>query len=288
MATPAESTTMRLLGLPADTRALIVNADDYGMCHANNGAICQALDAGIVTSTSLMTPCAWAPGALQWLADHPGTAFAVHLTLLSDFAPYRWGPVCPRNQVPTLVDETGFFHLWDRRAELLAKATLEEVEAEFRAQIGVVQAAGLAPTHLDWHSLADGGREDIFDLTVRLAREHGLAMRVHLPHHGAALRERCLPCVDYPVLDSYHIAAADKPAHLARLLRDLPPGLTEWALHPSLGTDEARALEPENWRVRRADLDFALSPEARALIEEEGIVLLDYRTLQAAWNAVTG
>ena len=37
------------------------------------------------------------------------------------------------------------------------------------AQIETVLAAGLAPTHLDWHCLRDGGRPDVFDLTRGLA-----------------------------------------------------------------------------------------------------------------------
>lgn len=56
-----------LLGYPADARLLIVNADDFGMCHAINEAILQTLKAGIVSSTTLMVPCPWAPHAMQLL-----------------------------------------------------------------------------------------------------------------------------------------------------------------------------------------------------------------------------
>ncbi len=276
--------TNQLLGYPDDARLLIVNADDFGMCHAVNAAILQAWRDGIVASTSLMAPCPWAPHAVQLLREHPALPFAAHLTLVRDFESYRWGPVAARHEVPSLVDETGDFYIFDRRAALLDQARIEEVEIEFRAQIDTVLSAGLRPDHLDWHSLADGGREDIFELTVALAREHGLAMRVHDRDHADACRSRGLPVPDHDVLDSYHLDPDEKPARFAELLRRLPPGLTEWALHPSLGNDEARALEPETWRVRRADLDFALSPHGRAIIEEEGIVLLDYRTLQEIWT----
>ncbi|MBN1584452.1 MAG: ChbG/HpnK family deacetylase [Anaerolineae bacterium] len=47
----------QLLGYPADARLLIVNADDFGMCHAVNEAIFRALQEGIACSTSLMVPC---------------------------------------------------------------------------------------------------------------------------------------------------------------------------------------------------------------------------------------
>jgi hypothetical protein len=45
--------TNRLLGYPADARLLIINADDFGMCHAVNEAIIGTLKEGIVQSTSL-------------------------------------------------------------------------------------------------------------------------------------------------------------------------------------------------------------------------------------------
>ena len=62
------------------------------------------------------------------------------------------------------------------------------------------------------------------------------------------------------------------------LLRTLPPGLTEWAVHPA-DTDAG------GWRGRRADLDFLVSPWARELVADEGVVLIDYRPPQEVWNA---
>lgn len=275
--------TTTLLGYPDDARLLIINADDFGMCHSSNVATMRTLTDGLATSTTVMAPCPWAPHAMQWLREHPEIPCGVHLTLVSEFSPYRWGPVSSKSAVPSLVDDGGFFPVYDRIPELLARARLDEVEAEFRAQIGAVLGTGLRPSHLDWHCIADGGRQDIFEVTLRLAREHGLALRVHDRRHAESLRLMGLPANDFPVLDSYHMDVATKPGEYARLLRELPPGLTEWAIHPGLGTGEAQALEPETWQLRRADLDCMVSPELREIIDAEGIVLLDYRALQAVW-----
>ena len=279
-----DALTNRLLGYPADARLLIINADDFGMCHASNEATMRSLRGGIATSTTVMTPCPWAPHALRWLAANPDIPFGVHLTIVRDFDDYRWGPVAPKDLVPSLVSDEGTFYPYARIPELLSRADPADLEVEFRAQIETVLAAGLAPTHLDWHCLADGGRADIFDLTMRLAKEYGLALRVH----DRALAERChrqgLPANDHGILDSYRYPAGDKAARFAQLLRELPAGLSEWAVHPSLGTAEAVALEPENWQIRRADFDFVTSPEAADIVRGEGIVLLDYRALQAVWS----
>ena len=280
------SETTRLLGYPDNTRLLIINADDFGLCHGSNEATLRAWRDGVVTSTSLMVPCPWFPHAIQILRENPDLPFGVHLVMIREFDVYRWGPVSPATMVPSLVDPRGHF-LDDntQRDELVARADLREVEIEFRAQIDTVVQAGLRPTHLDFHCIADGGREDIFELTVNLAREYGLALRVHFDHHQAALRSRGLPVNDHPVLDSYTMDPATKHEEYIRLLRELPAGLSEWAVHPSLGNDETRALEPGSWRIRKADLDFVTSADARRVIDEEGIVLVDYRALQAAWSA---
>lgn len=272
-----------MLGYPDDARLLIINADDFGMCHAINDGILRTLKEGIVSSTTLMAPCPWAPHAMQLLGENPDIPFGVHLTLVCEFSIYRWGPIASKESVPSLIDDTGSFPGVDRIPELLERARLDEVEVELRAQIETVLAAQLTPTHLDWHCLADGGRDDIFDLTVGLAREYGLAMRVHDRLHAQKLQGMGLSVADHGVLDSYGMGSIDKSARYTQLLRALPAGLSEWAVHPSLGDAEAQALEPESWQIRRADFDFFVSQEAHDLLEKEGIVRLDYRALQKVW-----
>jgi hypothetical protein len=279
-----EPLSNRLLGYPDDARLLIINVDDFGMSHAGNQASVAALTEGIATSTSLMVACPWAPHAIRALRNRPDIPFGVHLTLVAEFPDFRWGPVAPRDRVSSLLDEMGHFISDDQRDLLLRQAEIDEVEIEFRAQIDTVLRAKMAPTHLDFHCLADGGRPDIFELALKLAREHGLALRLHDRGLAEGLLRRGLPVNDHEVLDSYSLDPATKATEYARRLRELPAGLSEWAVHPSLGDAEARAIEPETWQIRRADYDFLISPDARAIIEEEGIVLLDYRALQAVWK----
>jgi predicted glycoside hydrolase/deacetylase ChbG (UPF0249 family) len=220
---------------------------------------------------------------MRWLREHPEIPFGVHLTMICEFDDYRWGPITSVGKVASLVDAAGRFVRDDQQAEVLARARLDEVEREFRAQIEAVLAARLRPSHLDFHCLADGGREDIFGLTIDLAKEYGLALRVHDRTRAANLRSSGLPANDHGVLDSYRLDPATKAARYAQLLRELPSGLNEWAVHPGLGNDESQALEPETWPVRRSDYDFLISDEARRIIAEEQIVLLDYRALQGVW-----
>ncbi|QBD75974.1 ChbG/HpnK family deacetylase [Ktedonosporobacter rubrisoli] len=279
-----ESQANRLLKYSDDARLLIINADDFGRSHASNEATFRALKAGVVSSTTLMVPCPWALHAMQLLSEHPDIAFGVHLTVVCDVPHYRCRPLTSRDKVPSLVDESGFFYATERIPEWLAQLKLGELEVEFRAQIEAVLAASLRSTHLDWHCLYNGGRADIFEMTVKLAKEYGLAMRVFDPAAGEGLRRQGLPSNDHNVLDSYSLDIAEKSALYARALRELPQGLSEWAVHPALDTPEMQAIEPQSWRVRVTDFDFLISSQAHEIIEQEGIVLLSYKPLQKAWQ----
>ncbi|MCB9138158.1 MAG: polysaccharide deacetylase family protein [Caldilineaceae bacterium] len=274
--------TNRLLGYPPQARLLIINADDFGMCQAVNAAVMAAFRQGLLRSATLMTPCPWALHAIQFLQAHPHIAFGIHLTALSEWPNYRWGPLTPRASVPSLVDEDGYFYTFDRMPAFLQQVRLDELEREWRTQIERVLAAGLSPTHLDWHALRIDGRRDIHALMVNLALEYGLALRVRGRDWTARVQGLGLPVVDYDFLDSYLLDPADKFARYAQLLRALPPGLSEWAIHPGLDTPELRTIE--GGRVRATDYEFLLSQAAQEIVEEEGIVLLDYRALQTKWR----
>ena len=282
-----------LLGYPADARLLIVNADDFGMCHGQNLGAIRSITEGIASSCSLMAPTPWVLHAAEFLRTHPEVPFAVHLTVVSEYRHYRWGPLAPPGDVPSLIDESGYFVGDDRFDHLLAAADIGELETEFRAQIEAVRALGLHPTHLDSHYGPHEQRRDIFDLVVGLAREYGLAVRAGSPHLVRSLLEQGLPAAEHGVLDSGRIPPEEKTQVLAAKLRELPAGLSEWALHPGIATNELRAVmadprvpgvtgTPEG---RQSDFDMAVSKEAARIVEEEGIRIIGYRELQRVWQA---
>ncbi len=281
-----------LLGYPANARLLIVNADDFGMCHGQNLGAIRSITEGLVSSCSLMAPTPWCLHAAEFLRRQPEVSFAVHLTVVSEYRNYRWGPLAPPAEVPSLLDESGCFFGDDRFDDLLATADIGELETEFRAQIEALQALGLQPSHLDTHYGPHEFRQDIFDLVFRLAREYGLAMRAGSPQLVRRLLEQGLPAAEHGVLDSGRIPPERKADVLAAKLRELPAGLSEWALHPGIATEELRAVmadprlpgvtgTPEG---RQSDFDVAVSEEAARIVEEEGIQIIGYRALQQVWQ----
>jgi chitin disaccharide deacetylase len=278
-----QSKTNHLLGYPEDARLLVVNADDIGMCQAVNEATIRAFREGIVRSCSLMVPCPWRLHAVHLLQETPELSFGIHLTSVSEQPLYRWGPVVCADKVSSLVDEQGYFYSEERIDEFLSKVNLSELEREYRTQIEWVFARGLRPTHLDSHCGIHTRREEIFDMTVALAHEYGLALRVTGDGFIQSVQERGFPVNEHKLMDSYDLAPEHKSARYLEMLRELPVGLSEWAVHPGLASNELKALMP-SWEVRQSDFDFLVSKEARDVIRKEGIILLNYRTLQNGWQ----
>ena len=275
--------TNRMLGYPDDARLLLVNADDFGMYGAINAAVAAAFGAGFVQSTSLMMPCPAAGEAVALLHAHPEMRCGVHLSVVRDFDGYVWGPVAEPARVPSLLDESGYFYGNDRQPEMMARARLDEVEIEFRAQIEAALAAGVTPTHLDWHCLHFDTRIDIYDLMVGLAREYDLAFRAGWHPLIARVRALGLPTQDHETLDSYSLPVAGRAETYARMLHELPAGLSEWAVHPSTGDAASQAID-HGWRVRRGDYEFVTSAAAREIIAREGIILVGYDGMQRLWQ----
>ncbi|WP_432485500.1 ChbG/HpnK family deacetylase [Kineococcus esterisolvens] len=114
------SSSVQLLGLPANARVLILDCDDLGMHPSINTAILAAVRQGVASSASLMVPCPAAGEALRLLRAAPEVPFGIHLTLTRDGPAHRWAPISAPQQVPSLVDEEGLFRTSAAVPELLS------------------------------------------------------------------------------------------------------------------------------------------------------------------------
>lgn len=278
-----DTLTSEFLGYPRDARLLILNIDDFGFCFTANICAIETLERGVASSATVMLPPPWSKHACQLLRERPRISHGIHLTTISEHEIYRWRPLTSPDKIPTLVDREGFFPLETEKPALLAQALVTELEMEWRAQIESGLEQGLHPAQLDSHCNIHDARADIFEMSVRLAREYALALRVHQRGFIASLKRQDLPVIDHTDLDSFDLPTAGKSQRYARMLHELPAGVSEWAIHCARGTAELRTINPR-WRVRAADYQFFNSPECRQIIEREGIQIITYEMLQPHWK----
>jgi predicted glycoside hydrolase/deacetylase ChbG (UPF0249 family) len=293
---------LRRLGLSPDDRAVIIHADDLGMCQATLAGLEELLDAGIVSSGSLMVPCPWFRAAARFAAEHPRADLGVHLTLTCEWATYRWGPVSTADPASGLLDAEGYFPATSHAVQETGDPAAAAREIE--AQVARAAGAGIALTHVDTHMGAVVSAK-FMESYVNAALRHGLPpmlprtdeqgwRELSRDHAGGSLDgdairrvvalTRSLEERGVPLLDGLSgMSLASDPAlrreEARAALAALKPGVTHFIIHPALDTPELRAITSD-WPCRAADFATFAKKELREFIRSQGIHIIGYRELQ--------
>jgi predicted glycoside hydrolase/deacetylase ChbG (UPF0249 family) len=263
---------------PAETR-LVVHADDFGETVEITRGICAAIEAGAVTSTTIMATMPGTEDALPRVAALADRAsFGVHLNLCEGR---------PLTHGRTLVNGEGEFH---RKRALFLRAvsgtlSAAEVEAEVSAQIARIRDAGVRISHVDGHKhlhqlpVVAGAVARVLPRfgieRVRLTRLRSLAAMVQ---PARAMRE----LLALRAAGEFRRAGLRFPSRVADLqaimhvankaLRETN-GIVELFCHP--GTAQADIEKPGSCD-RNAELQFLLSARFRELIEQHQVRLATY------------
>jgi predicted glycoside hydrolase/deacetylase ChbG (UPF0249 family) len=272
------------LGYPADSKLLIIHADDLGAAHSINSASFDALDKGTVSSASIMMPTPWVTEVATYARTHPNADLGLHLTITSEWETYRWGSVESSDKVPSLFDSTGTFP--SDVAPVASKAKAQEVERELRAQVERALALGIRPTHLDSHMGALFSTPDLAAAYVKVAHDY------HLPFLAVRGNPQGGPQTTYApndiLLDNVIIAGENIPRDhwkefYINAVAGLKPGLTEMIVH--LGHDDAELQavtvnhEPYGSAWRQQDTNVMNSPEFRKALQDNHIIVVKWRDL---------
>ena len=103
---------------------LIITADDYGMCDAVDMAIDEGIDNGIITTTNVMVNMETLHNAKNLRERHPMISVGMHWNVTTG------KPVCPPDEIPSLVDENGVFWSINEFKKRFNKKLINEAELE--------------------------------------------------------------------------------------------------------------------------------------------------------------
>jgi len=224
-------------------RALIVNADDFGLSAGTNTGIVRAYERGIVTSASLMVRAPASTDAASYARTRPQLSVGLHMDL----------------------GEWVYIHgTWVARYEHgPAEEEIPRQLERFRTLVG------RDPTHLDSHQHVHR-TEPVATLMTRLSDELGVCLRG---------RGNVEYCGDYygQTGTGEPLPEAITTAALVRLVERTPPGTTELACHPGLDLD----LDSPYRMERAREVEALCDPVVRAALQREGVRLLSFATLRS-------
>jgi chitin disaccharide deacetylase len=259
---------------------LITNADDFGYTRDVNEGIIHAHRQGILTATTLMATGAAFDHAVALARENPTLDVGVHLVLVgSDGFP------------PTV-------------AQLIRQIAVGRIRIydELAAQVRKVQNSGLQPTHLDTHKHTHL-LPPVLNAVARIASEFKIPWvrrPFDLPLHGGGVpwqRQAVSRTLGFAragfhrVLKRHQCRTTDHfagfqltghydAAELARLIRGLPEGSTEFMCHPGFCTQELQAARTRLKESRRRELDALTSQEVRKAIQESNVTLARYTEIR--------
>lgn len=279
-------TVQEKLGYPASARLLIIHADDFGMSHSVNRAISEALEKSWVTSASILVPCPWFLEVARWAKSHQQADLGIHQALNSEWTDFRWGPVSPKDKVPSLLDEQGFLPLLE--SQVVPRAKPAEVETELRAQIDRARGMGIPLTHLDTHMGALLGSPELIQVYRKVAQDY----RLPIPLKRAKNAEQLTLAPSEALVDEVlQITPGVPPEQWLKtyenILQPLGPGVYELIVHLGYDDEEMRGAtwNHPDWGAawRQHDFDMVKSSEFRQFLKDQGFVLVGWKDLSRAW-----
>jgi len=278
---------LKKMGYPADSKLLILHADDLGMSHSANLASFEALEKGWVSSASVMVPCPWFDEVAEFAKAHPETDLGLHLTLTSEWKNYRWGPV-NREHYKTLLDAEGYFP--EVSGPVGKNATIEDASAELSAQLAKAKASGIHFSHLDNHMGSLAQNADLFRLFLQTGRSAGVPVSIS----AGEIKAYPQAFVGYENLPvPMYIGPAEGTSQLEgfrKTFAALQPGVYITIVHLGLDDVELRAIMLDRAGgaiARQHDFDLVKSPEFQALLKENGIKLIWWKDVAKALDAST-
>jgi chitin disaccharide deacetylase len=274
-------------------KRVIIHADDFGLTQGINRAIFDLVEAGILTSTSVMTNI---PHFQEVTDLNYKIGIGIHLNLTEG------RPLNMNEKIVTLLDNTGNFHDYSILINkvLKGKISAEEVELELNAQIEQLIDLGIKPSHIDTH-------ESFFKypffipIIRRLAKKHNiLGIRTYTPRrfdYSRLLNPKKILISILLLFQKYRwkkwgFRITDEIDSLIEFGLDyetairkakdifsgLPDGVLEFVVHPGY-SDGDISLLGGYVKEREIELQVLLSEEFRNILKTSDVKLITYNDI---------
>lgn len=288
---------LQKLGLSDTDRVVVFHSDDIGMCQGTLTAYRDLVNFGVLSAAATMVPCPWFPAAAAFCREHNAGGkidMGVHLTLNSEWAGFRWGPISTTDPATGIIDSEGYFY--NNTNATQANGDPAAVRRELQAQIERALAAGVDATHIDSHMFGifhikflpvyfDLARH--YRLPAFMLRADSVQMReIAVDNPAAAEMTTLLQSVEeegFPLFDYVHAMSLDplpdRVANATEILTGLPAGLSYFLFHPCPDTPELRAMAPD-WEARVQDYHLFLDEGWRQAVRDSGVHVIGMRTLR--------
>jgi predicted glycoside hydrolase/deacetylase ChbG (UPF0249 family) len=241
------------------SRFLIINADDLGISPEVNEGIFAAYEQGLVTDSSLLPKGSYSHEAIDMINEHAGFPVGIHIDLDSLLGWKSPGKEkFTRPELDQILNNANF---------------VQKLKQEIHKQIEVFLGAGLIPSHIDTHHHVHGFPQ-IFEPLVEAMDRYGIrVLRFSMKGYSLMGREDILVAAETAqwMGDTLRERGISHPDLLIDplfpfSLHELPAGVSELMVHPSMGGDP--------WRQR--DFEMLMDPLFMRAVQDEGIQLISF------------
>ncbi len=276
-------------------KLVIFNADDFGISIGVNKGIIKSFNDGVLTSSTMMTNMPAFEDAVTLAKLNPKLGVGIHLVATLG------KPVLPYNEISSLVGDNGMFY--QKYSILLkniisGKTKIEELKAEFSAQIQKFLDAGLEPTHLDSHQHIHIFPA-IFKIIIDLCKKYNITKirkpdekysngwrinkrqfhKLVLSSLSRLARKRIIENKIYTTNNCYGILNCGNITKdiLKEILTSLKDGVTEIICHPGYPDEDLNKMNVWLSQQRVSELNALTDPYIKQLIYDLKIKLISFR-----------
>lgn len=252
---------------------LIINADDFGLTKGVNAAIVEAMNNGVVTTTTLMVNQLGTADAIDLIHTHKLESVGLHVN-------FTLGkPVSKPADIASLVDGNGEFHSRKYLTDNAEKINAEHVYIEAMNQYLNAKSYGVDIDHIDSHHFA-AFLPNLRDGFIKFANKVGL------PSRRADYYIDDLQALDVSTTDIFSAQFYGERANITGLkeiiikLKGSGNKITaEIMAHPGYSDEELASLSSYT-KQRERELSVLLSEEIKSWLQEQEIELIDFKGIK--------